>query len=101
MDSQWLDLIKTLGPISLTSGGALGFYMLYRKFEADRAESLREDNKTLRGERDTFRDRLERAEATLDQLRAEIRQERDEFRDRLDKAEAASDRLRARLREGQ
>lgn len=76
MDPQWLDLIKTIGPIGLTGGGTFGFYMLYRKFEAERAASLREDNKTLREERDDYRDRLDKAEATIDQLRAKLRGEK-------------------------
>lgn len=76
MDPQWLDLIKTVVPLGLTSGGAFGFYLLYRKFEAERAASLREDNKTLREERDDFRDRLEKSEATIDQLRAKLRGEK-------------------------
>lgn len=75
MDPQWLDLIKTVLSLGLTSGGAIGFYLLYRKFEAERAASLREDNKTLREERDDFRDRLEKAETTIDQLRAKLRGE--------------------------
>ena len=45
-----VELIKIfLAPI-LTTTGALGFYLLYRRFENERALSLREDNKTLREE---------------------------------------------------
>lgn len=76
MDPQWLDLIKTIVPFSLTGGGAVGWYVMYRKFDAERASSLREDNKTLREERDDFRDRLEKAEKTIDQLRAKLRGEK-------------------------
>jgi hypothetical protein len=76
VDPSWLDLIKTVVPLGLTGGGALGFYLMYRKFEAERAASLREDNKTLREERDDYRDRLEKSEATIDQLRAKLRGER-------------------------
>lgn len=75
MDPQWIDLIKTIVPLGLTGGGAIGFYLMYRKFEAERAASLREDNKTLREERDDFRDRLEKAETTIDQLRSKLRGE--------------------------
>src|SRR5437867_689842 len=51
VDPQWLDLIKIIVPVGLSGGGGLGFYLLYRKFEAERLASLREDNKTLREER--------------------------------------------------
>lgn len=51
-----LELVKALVAPGLTGGGVLGFYLLYRKFEAERATSLREDNKTLREENKELRE---------------------------------------------
>lgn len=56
MDPQVVEMVKSLIGTTLTGGGVLGFYLLYRKFEADRATSLREDNKTLREENRELRD---------------------------------------------
>lgn len=66
MDPQLVELVKALIAPGLTGGGVLGFYLMYRKFEAERAASLREDNKTLREENK--------------ELREEIRKLRDERR---------------------
>lgn len=49
-------MVKSLIGTTLTGGGVLGFYLLYRKFEAERATSLREDNKTLREENKELRE---------------------------------------------
>lgn len=70
---QVIELVKALIAPGLTGGGVLGFYLLYRKFEAERAQSLREDNKTLREERDQLNTRLDKAEETIDQLRRKLR----------------------------
>lgn len=56
MDPQVIELVKSLIGTTLTGGGVLGFYLLYRKFEAERASSLREDNKTLREENRELRE---------------------------------------------
>lgn len=56
MDPQIVELVKSLIGTTLTGGGVLGFYLLYRKFEAERATSLREDNKTLREENKELRE---------------------------------------------
>lgn len=56
MDPQVVELVKSLIGTTLTGGGVLGFYLLYRKFEAERATSLREDNKTLREENRELRE---------------------------------------------
>lgn len=56
MDPQVIELVKSLIGTTLTGGGVLGFYLLYRKFEAERATSLREDNKTLREENKELRE---------------------------------------------
>lgn len=70
---QVIELVKALIAPGLTGGGVLGFYLLYRKFEAERAQSLREDNRTLREERDQLNTRLDKAEETIDQLRKKLR----------------------------
>lgn len=75
MDPQFIELVKALVAPGLTGGGVLGFYLLYRKFEAERAASLREDNKTLREREKELADRLDKAEETIDQLRAKLRGE--------------------------
>lgn len=75
MDPAWLDLIKTIVPLLLSVGGGTGFYLLYRKFEAERAASLREDNKTLREENKSLREERNKAEDTVDELRAKLRGE--------------------------
>jgi cell division protein FtsB len=66
VDPQIVDLIKALIAPVITGGGVVGWYVLYRKFDAERAASLREDNKTLRDENK--------------ELREEIRKLRDELR---------------------
>ncbi len=58
MDPQIIELAKALIAPGLTGGGVLGFYLLYRKFESERAASLREDNKTLRDENKDLRAEL-------------------------------------------
>lgn len=56
MDPQVVEMVKSLIGPTFTGGGVLGFYLLYRKFEAERATSLREDNKTLREENKELRE---------------------------------------------
>lgn len=56
MDPQVVEMVKSLIGTTLTGGGVLGFYLLYRKFESERATSLREDNKTLREENKELRE---------------------------------------------
>ena len=56
MDPQVIELVKASIGFGLSGGGVLGFYLLYRKFEAERAASLREDNKTLREENKELRE---------------------------------------------
>jgi hypothetical protein len=73
VDPQMVELFKLFLAPTLTGGGALGFYLLYRKFEQERAASLREDNKTLREEKRELTERLDKAEETIDQLRAKLR----------------------------
>lgn len=73
MDPQLIELLKALIAPTLTGGGALGFYLMYRKFEAERAASLREDNKTLRDEAKELREELRKAEESNDLLRAKLR----------------------------
>lgn len=66
MDPQLIELFKAAVAPGVATTAGLGFYLLYRKFEAERAASLREDNKTLR-------------EDNKD-LREEVRKLRDELR---------------------
>lgn len=73
MDPQMVELVKSFIGTTLTGGGVLGFYLLYRKFEAERATSLREDNKTLREDNKTLREDLRKSEEDNDKLRAKIR----------------------------
>ena len=73
MDPQFVELVKALAAPLVATGGITGWYLLYRKFDAERAASLREDNKTLREDKKELSDRLDKAEATIDRLRAKIR----------------------------
>ena len=73
MDPQFVELVKALTAPLVATGGITGWYLLYRKFDAERAASLREDNKTLREEKKELTDRLDKAEETIDQLRAKLR----------------------------
>lgn len=73
MDPQIIELVKALIAPGLTGGGVLGFYLLYRKFEAERATSLREDNKTLRDENKDLREELRKSEEDAEKLRAKVR----------------------------
>lgn len=58
MDSPTIEAIKAIAAPILSGGGAFGFYLLYRKFEAEARASLREDNKTLREENEKLRKEL-------------------------------------------
>lgn len=56
MDAQIIEMFKALIAPGVATSAGLGFYLLYRKFEAERAASLREDNKTLREENKDLRE---------------------------------------------
>lgn len=73
MDPQVIELVKASLGFGLSGGGVLGFYLLYRKFEAERAASLREDNKTLRDENKDLREELRKSEEDNDKLRGKLR----------------------------
>lgn len=87
MDPQLVELVKAIAAPFVAVGGVTGWYLLYRKFDAERAESLRADIATANTERDTARkelreertdhkatrDELRTAEETIDQLRKKIR----------------------------
>lgn len=89
MDPQLVELVKALAAPFVAAGGVTGWYLLYRKFDAERADSLRADIATANTERDTARKELREeradhkatrgelraAEATIDQLRSELRGE--------------------------
>jgi len=87
VDPQIVELVKALAAPFLATGGVTTWYLLYRKFDAERAASLRTDIATANAERDTARkelreeradhkatrDELRAAEETIDQLREEAR----------------------------
>lgn len=73
MDPTVVELVKALAAPLVATGGITGWYLLYRKFDAERAASLREDNKTLREDNKYLTERLDKAEETIDQLRAKLR----------------------------
>jgi len=75
VDPQVVELVKASIGFGLSGGGVLGFYLLYRKFEAERAASLREDNKTLRDENKDLREELRKSEEDNDKLRSKLRGE--------------------------
>jgi cell division protein FtsB len=56
VDPSLFELVKVLIAPGVATTAGLGFYLLYRKFEAERAASLREDNKTLREENKDLRE---------------------------------------------
>lgn len=76
MDSQQvIELVKALiGPL-FTTGGVLTFYLLYRRFNKEQTDYLKEDNKSLREERDAAEEKLRKEREDNDKLRAEIRAE--------------------------
>lgn len=79
MDSQqFIELVKAIiGPL-FTTGGVLTFYLLYRRFNKEQTDYLKEDNKSLREERDAAEEKLRKEREDNDKLRAEIRAEHKE-----------------------
>lgn len=73
MDPQFIELVRALVGPAVTTGGVAAWYVLYRKFDAERAESLRTDNQTLREENKYLTERLDKAEETIDELRKKLR----------------------------
>ena len=73
MDPQFVELVKALAAPLVATGGITGWYLLYRKFDAERAASLREDNTVLRQEKKDLTERLDKAETTIDELRQKLR----------------------------
>ena len=65
MDAQFVELVKALVGPGVGAGGVAGWYLLYRKFDAERAASLREDNKTLRDENKDLREEVRQLRADL------------------------------------
>lgn len=62
MDPQVTELIKTIGGVLLSAGGALGLYLTFRKIDAEIKKSLREDIAALRKENRELRSDLRKAE---------------------------------------
>ena len=89
VDPQIVELAKVLAAPFMATGGVTAWYLLYRRFDKERAESLRADIAAANTERDTARkelrqeredhkatrDELHEAEDTIDKLRKEIRGE--------------------------
>ncbi|MFS0716872.1 hypothetical protein ABC337_15160 [Arthrobacter sp. 1P04PC] len=87
MDPQIVELAKALTAPFVAAGGVTGWYLLYRRFDKERAESLRADIATANAEREAARkelreeradhkltrEELRAAEETIDQLRDEAR----------------------------
>lgn len=67
MDPQVLELIKTVGGVLLSTGGALGLYLIFRKIDAEIQKSLREDIAALRKENRDLRSDLRKAEGREDE----------------------------------
>jgi cell division protein FtsB len=62
VDPQVLELIKTVGGVLLSTGGALGLYLIFRKIDAEIQKALREDIAALRKENRDLRADLRKAE---------------------------------------
>lgn len=70
MDPQVLELIKTVGGVLLSTGGALGLYLIFRKIDAEIQKALREDIAALRKENRDLRADLRKAEGRDDEEEA-------------------------------
>jgi hypothetical protein len=66
VDPQVLELIKTVGGVLLSTGGALGLYLIFRKIDAEIQKALREDIAALRKENRDLRADLRKAEGRDD-----------------------------------
>lgn len=71
MDPALIDTIKGFLGTGLTGGSILGFYLMYRKFEAERAAALRQDNQDLREENRKTREENQKLREEIEKLRAE------------------------------
>jgi cell division protein FtsB len=67
VDPQVLELIKTVGGVLLSTGGALGLYLIFRKIDAEIQKALREDIAALRKENRDLRADLRKAEGREDE----------------------------------
>jgi cell division protein FtsB len=65
VDPQFVELVKALTAPLVATGGITGWYLLYRKFDAERAASLREDNQILRDENKDLREEVRKLRADL------------------------------------
>ena len=70
MDPQLVELIKTVGGVLLSTGGALGLYLIFRKIDAEIQKALREDIAALRKENRDLRADLRKAEGRDDEEEA-------------------------------
>lgn len=71
MDPQIIETIKGFLGTGLTGGSIIGFYFMYRKFEAERAAALRQDNQDLREENRKTREENTKLREEIEKLRAE------------------------------
>lgn len=78
MDPQIIETVKGLLGTGLSGGALLGFYLLYRKFEAERAAALRQDNQDLREENRKTREENKSLREENDKLRGDPRHRTDE-----------------------
>ncbi len=62
MDPQVIELVKSIGGVLLSTGGAFGFYLVFRKIDAEIKKSLRDDNAALRAENRLLRADLRKSE---------------------------------------
>jgi len=87
VDPQIIELAKAITAPIMATGGVTAWYLLYRRFDKERAESLRAD--------------IAAANADREAARAELRQEREDHRatrDELHEAEEIIDKLRKEMR---
>jgi hypothetical protein len=67
VDPVIIDLVKTIGGVLLSTGGAVGFYLIFRRIDEEIKKALREDNATLRAENRLLRKDLRDAEGRNDE----------------------------------
>ena len=67
MDPQVVELVKTVGGVLLSTGGALGLYLIFRKIDGEIQKALREDIASLRKENRDLRADLRKAEGRDDE----------------------------------
>lgn len=64
---------EVLGPL-LGTGGVVGAFVYFRKYDKELREEVRQDNDSLRAERDTLRTQVDDQYREIERLRAELRE---------------------------